>query len=300
MMKMSVKKIFFLSLFISFFSCFKFSAETFSFAASVGFQSGKVQEYVYDSGDVLSRLDWKTYFIPVADISSRLNIFHIVTDVDFLCALPIKYGTIEDWDWLGEDKTKATNFSKHDLSVERKFEVEAKSGYEFVFEKIKLVPQFGLRYRNQKFKAHDGYYKYADYENGEYLSSSIERKKINGTGLSYEQQFVLPFISLEAEYKIFSNWNLILNWRCYPYIYCFAVDRHYFRNTDFRDAMYGSGFLFGAELRYKSFSILANYEFLECQNGISEYKEDGKSAVKLYSVPGIKSSVASVMVRYRF
>ena len=64
MMKMSVKKIFFMSLFISFFSCFKFSAETFSFAASVGFQSGKVQEYVYDSGDVLSRLDWKTYFIP--------------------------------------------------------------------------------------------------------------------------------------------------------------------------------------------------------------------------------------------
>lgn len=64
--------------------------------------------------------------------------------------------------------------------------------------------------------------------------------------------------------------------------------------------MYGSGFLFGAELRYKSFSILTNYEFLECKNGISEYKEDGKSAVKLYTVPGIKSSVASVMVRYRF
>ena len=88
--------IFFFVLFISFFSCLKFSAETFSFTASVGFQSGKVQEYVYDSGDVLSRLDWKTDFIPVADISSRLNIFHIVTDVDFLCALPIKYGMLPD------------------------------------------------------------------------------------------------------------------------------------------------------------------------------------------------------------
>lgn len=300
MMKMSVKKKFIFALFILFFSCFKFNAETFSFAASVGFQSGKVQEYVYDSGDILSRLDWKTDFIPVANISSRLNIFHVVTDIDFLCALPIKYGTIEDWDWLGEDKTRVTNFSRHDLSVEKKFEIEAKSGYEFVFEKIKLVPQLGLRYRNQKFKAHDGYYQYADYENGEYLNSSIEKKKIKGTGLSYEQQFVLPFISLEAEYKIFSSLDLILNWRCYPYIYCFAVDRHYFRNADFRDAMYGSGFLLGAELRCKSFSILVDYEFLECKNGTSEFKEDGKSAVELYTVPGIKSSVVSIMARYRF
>ena len=145
MMKMSVKKKIIFALFILFFSCFKFNAETFSFAASVGFQSGKVQEYVYDSGDVLSRLDWKTDFIPVANISSRLNIFHVVTDIGFLCALPIKYGTIEDWDWLGEDKTRVTNFSKHDLSVEKKFEIEAKSGYEFVFEKIKLVPQRGWK-----------------------------------------------------------------------------------------------------------------------------------------------------------
>ena len=111
---------------------------------------------------------------------------------------------------------------------------------------------------------------------------------------------MLPFISLEAESKISSSWDLTLSWRCYPYIYCFAVDRHYFRKTDFRDEMYGSGFLLGAELRYKSFSILANYEFLECKNGTSEYKEDGKSSVKLYTVPGIKSSVVSVMARYRF
>ena len=52
----------------------------------------------------------------------------------------------------------------------------------------------------------------AEYENGQYIDADeFERKKINGTGLSYEQQFVLPFISLEAEYKIFSNWNSIYN-----------------------------------------------------------------------------------------
>lgn len=294
------KKIFFFIFLISFSFCEKSNSEIFSFAASLGFQSGNVKEYVYDSGEVLSRLDWNTDFIPAAEISSRLDICHAVTDINFLCALPVKLGTIEDWDWLGQDKTRATNFSKHNLYIQRKFEIEVKSGYQFIFEKIKLLPQAGMQYRNQKFKAYDGFFQYADYENGEYFSSSLEKKKIKGTGLSYEQQFFLPFISLEAECKICSDWDLILNWRCYPYIYCFAVDRHYFRNAVFRDAMYGSGFLLGAELRFKSLSVSLNYELLECKNGKSEYKEDGKDSVRLYTVPGIKSSVFSVMASYRF
>ncbi|MGN0730185.1 omptin family outer membrane protease [Treponema sp.] len=284
---------------LSFFLCAATSAETFSLTASLGFQSGKMQEYVYSGGTYVSRIDWQADLVPVADVNFSGDICNVVFGINFLSAFPVKKGSVEDWDWLGLDKSRATNFSSHDLSIQRKVDLEASLGYRFSLEHFRILPRLGFVFRNQKFKASDGYFRYANYIRGEYLNDSVGKNNISGNVLLYEQSFYMPFVSLETEFGISGGLDFLFDCRLYPYVYCDATDNHCIRNVIFYDETQGAGFSLEMELRWKPFSVLTSYEYLECRGGISKYKEEGKSSVRLRSVPGIKSSVASVLFRYR-
>lgn len=294
----TVKKYCFLII-ILFFSNFLF-AKIFELSSSVGIQTGKVEEFVYEKNHTLSRLDWNVDVVPVVSVGGEFNIFHAIIDFSLLSAIPVKVGSMQDYDWQGSDKSKLTNFSDSDLSVSRLFDVEIKAGYEFVFNKFRLLPEIGFCYRNQEFKAEGGYYQYAS--SGEYWESSLEKKELRGTIISYEQQFCMPFIFFDSEYCFFKDFRLKLNARFYPYIYCASVDSHYLRNYEFFDYMKnGLGFSVGAEIQYKLFALSFGYEYIKLDSGTSKARTIGtnSSVSTLDTDPGTTSSVFSVVFTFR-
>lgn len=281
-------------------------AKLFELSVAGGIRSGEVQEFVYDNETTVSRLDWKTPLVPVLNISGRLDIFHAILDLSVDSAIPVKLGSMQDYDWTGSDLSKYTNFSDHDLIVNKLYDLEAKLGYDFnllnfnVPVDLSIIPQIGFLYRNQKFEACDGYYQYAS--SGEYWSSSIEKKHLSGTIITYETASYMPFISLEAEYAVSSSWRVKQFGRFFPYVYTTAIDNHNLRQTEFDDFMKnGLGFSIGAEASWKKLSLSVCYEWFRCKEGSTYQRAIGtnSSYYKASTTPGITSSVLSVMFSYR-
>ena len=164
-------------------------AKVFELSVSGGIQSGKVSEFVYKNDYVLSRLDWNENIAPFISLSGRVDVFHSILDFSIFSAIPVKSGTIEDFDWLGEDKSRYTQYSRHDLYLTKHFNLEAKAGYEFSFYNFTVLPQIGIHYRNQKFEGVDGYLQYSF---GNYFSESFTKTQIKGNCISYEQGILFP------------------------------------------------------------------------------------------------------------
>lgn len=284
-------------------------AKLFELSVAGGIRSGEVQEFVYKAdGSTYSRLDWKTPLVPVLNISGRLDIFHAILDLSVNSAIPVKLGSMQDYDWLGTDTSKYTNFSDHNLIINKLYDLEAKLGYDFNLLNfntpvdLSIIPQIGFLYRNQKFEACDGYYQYASSTSGEYWSSSIEKKYLSGTIITYETASYMPFVSIEAEYDFSSSWRVKQFGRFFPYVYATAIDNHNLRQTEFDDFMKnGLGFSIGAEASWKKFSLSVCYEWFRCKEGSTYQLAIGtnSSYYKESSTPGIKSSVLSVMFSYR-
>ena len=284
-------------------------AKLFELSVAGGIRSGEVQEFVYDKETTVSRLDWKTPLVPVLNISGRLDIFHAILDLSVDSAIPVKLGSMQDYDWLGEDTSKYTNFSDHDLIINKLYDLEAKLGYDFnllnfnVPVDLSIIPQIGFLYKNQKFEACDGYSQYAD--TGEYWNSSIEKSYFSGTIITYETASYMPFVSIEAEYAVTSSWRIKQFGRFFPYVYATAIDNHYHpsKHTEYTDIMKnGLGFSIGAEASWKKLSLSFFYEWFRCKEGSSYGRNIGTSsdyAKDKRFTPGIKSSVLSVMFSYR-
>ncbi len=302
------KKFFiFLFVFLAFFSEASF-AKIFELSASGGIRSGKVQEFVYESDYTLSRLDWNTPVIPVFGLSGRFDIFHAIVDLSVDSAIPVKLGSIQDYDWMGTDKSKYTNFSDHELIVNRLCDLEAKVGYDFnlmnfgVPVDLSIIPQIGFLFRSQKYEAYNGYTQYA--KTGEYWSDSIEKTYYSGTGVNYEVASYMPFLSLESEYAIDTSWKVKIFGRFFPYIYSAAKDNHLHDGIrkQFNDYMKnGLGFSVGTEAAWKNFSLQFSYEWFKCKEGDTYYRHIGEENdfVDTGTTPGVESSVFSVMFVYK-
>lgn len=300
------KKLFiFLFVFLAFFSESSF-AKIFELSASGGIRSGKVQEFVYQSDYTLSRLDWKAPVVPVFGISGRFDIFHAIVDLSVDSAIPVKLGSIQDYDWEGTDKSKNTKFSDHELIVNRLFDLEAKLGYDFnlmnfgVPVDLSIIPQVGFLFRDQKYEAYNGYTQYA--ADGEYWSDSLKKTYYSGSGMTYEVASYMPFLSLESEYAIDTSWKVKIFGRFFPYIYSAATDNHFGRSLQFNDYMKnGLGFSVGTEAAWKNFSLLFSYEWFKCKDGDTYSRTIGteNDFVEVDTTPGVESSVFSVMFVYK-
>lgn len=285
----------------------KFSfAKIFEFSVSGGIRNSKVQEFVYENNYTLSRLDWNAPLIPVLNIAGRLDIFHAILDLSVSSAIPVKLGSIQDYDWQGEDKSKYTNYSNHELIVNRLYDLEAKLGYDFnllnfgVPVDLSIIPQAGFLYRNQKYEAYNGYTQYAS--SGKYWSDSIEKKYLSGSCLTYDLASYMPFLSLEAEYKVDSSWRMKLFGRYFPYIYAAAIDNHYLRLAQFNDYMEkGFGFSVGTEVSWKKLSFSFCYEWFKCEKGKTQTRTIGNKNDFMdgSTIPGVESSVISLMFTYK-
>lgn len=274
-------------------------AKVFELSVSGGIQSGKVSEFVYKNDYVLSRLDWNENIAPFISLSGRVDVFHSILDFSIFSAIPVKSGTIEDFDWLGEDKSRYTQYSSHDLYLTKHFNLEAKAGYEFSFYNFTVLPQIGIHYRNQKFEGVDGYLQYSF---GNYFTESLSKTQIKGNCISYEQGILFPFISLEASYSFCKNWKAKLFGKFYPYVKIDAIDNHFIKLVQYNDFMTnGLGFSVGTEIQFKQFALFFEYEFLKCSTGKTTSRNIGvnSSLSSSQTVPGAESSVFTFSLIYR-
>ncbi|MBQ1833376.1 MAG: omptin family outer membrane protease [Treponema sp.] len=275
-----------------------------SFTVNAGGQSSMVKEFVYyGNGDVMSRLDWNSWFSPCIALGGSLGIMHIVLDAGLLTVIPIKNGAMEDWDYLKSDRSLATNFSRSELIMNKHYELEAKVGYEFLPGDFRIVPQIGFRYYNQKMEASGGYLQYGslDNSNGGYWSQDLKKYPLTGTVITYEQQFLMPFVSLGAEYRFLQDWHIKLSGRWYPYVKCDSIDMHNERATQFNDFMTGgNGFMIGTEVQWRKWAVSFCCEWVKCSTGTTTQRNFGHETYLSASpsTPGTESSSFTFMVTY--
>ena len=302
------RKIIFFAIFLFLFLPVTLNAKVFEFSASAGMRNTTVKEFVYQDDYTLSRLDWNADLIPILNANARFDFFNIVTDLSLLAGLPVKIGSMQDYDWNGTDKSKVTDFSTHDLEVNYLFEAELKTGYNFnilssnVPVKLKLLPQAGFLFRVQKFEGMDGYGQYASKNNVTYWNESLKKTEFSGSVITYEQFYYLPFISLEANCVPISFLNLKLYGRFYPLAIAEAFDSHLQRNTIFDDYMNnGIGFSAGTEVCFKNFALSFCYEWLKWDTGktLSGIIDSGNYYTE-NTTPGLSSSTFSLMLSYKF
>lgn len=316
-MKLSGK--IFLAAALIFSSTLKTEAKIFTFEASTGIKTGIIREFVFDNHvtdtlieatkRTLSRLDWKTDVIPYITIAGKLDLKNVILGADLLFGFGGKEGIMEDWDWLGKDRNRATHYSRHDLDNRYYFEAHIKAGYNFILPKtsvgtFSLTPMAGFMFRNTKYDGNDGYKQYASNTGHEYWEEDLPKVGFTGTVITYEQKTYLPYLRLEANwnFKKDFNWKIFTNYS--PYIWCNAVDDHKAetKKISFRDEMKG-GFLIlaGTEFFWKMVGFGFTYEFYSVKSGKTGKKDSstGGKYIMTSSTPGTESSFFNFYVKVR-
>lgn len=303
----------FLTAALIFSGALKTEAKIFTFEASTGIKTGIIREFVFDNHineatkRTLSRLDWKTDVIPYITIAGKLDLKNVILGADLLFGFGGKEGIMEDWDWLGKDRNRATHYSKHDIDNRYYFEAHIKAGYNFILPKtsagtFSLTPMAGFMFRNTKYDGNDGYTQFADKNQGyDYWEEDLPKESLKGTVITYEQKTYLPYIRLEANwnFKKDFNWKIFTNYS--PYIWCNAVDDHKLRTISYRDEMRG-GFLIlaGTEFFWKMLGIGFTYEFYSIKEGKSGSKSSSSERYEaITSTPGTESSFFNFYIKVR-
>ena len=276
--------------------CSALHAKVFTFDASAGVKTGRVKEFVISDLGTISELDWNADVVPFMKASGRINVFNAVLDLSVSSAIPVRTGSIQDYDWVTSGISGIfgypVQYSTHDCYLDKMFTLEAKTGYCFHIFSLDLLPEAGIDYRNRKFSARNGWGQYST--DGSPITDSIEKTYFSGTILSYEQQLVLPFASLEAGYTFFSGLSVALSGRVYPFIAADSIDSHYTTKTQYFDSMRGGfGFSVGTSVQYRQFGLSVEYEYMKCVSGSSKSAAVGVGSpvyAPLSTTPGTDSS----------
>jgi plasminogen activator len=285
--------------------CFAAHAKVFTLDASAGIKTGRVKEFVISDLGTISELDWNTNVVPFMQAAGRINVFNAVLDLSVSSAIPVRAGSAEDYDWvmsgIGGIFGYPVQYSTHDCYLDKMFTLEAKTGYDFHIFSLSLLPEAGIAYRNQKFSARNGWGQYST--DGSPITGSTEKKYFSGTILSYEQQLVLPFVSLEAEYTFLGVLSASLYGRVYPYLAADSIDSHYTTKTQYFDSMRGGfGFSVGTSVQYRRFGLSVEYEYMKCVSGSSRSANLGEGTpvyASLATTPGTDLSVWTFTFIYR-
>ena len=287
--------------------------EPFSYTVSVsaGVQAGTVSEYVYyPDGTVMSRLDWQEKPSYYAELAGSVCVYGVYAGVSASASLPVYCGIMEDYDWLyTKDLTAPTNYSRHDMRVNRRFDFTGLLGYRFDFGDITIAPLAGLRCISQKWTASGGYFQYG--ANGLPLTGGEAKTPVSGDCISYEQLVLLPAAGFQIECVPSRSVVLGLFMYLYPYVYADALDLHLMRDTQFYDEMRGgNGFAAGISAGYRfaknrahvsDISLTLRYDYYKTGGGESFSSSIGQPLAASAGIyPGTESSCLSVSAVLRF
>lgn len=286
---------------------FSVSAFSFEINPNIGVTTGKVEEYVYYGKSVLSRLDWKNYGIVVGEVNGKMSWRNLFVEAGVSAWLPSKSGIMEDFDFLTYTKNP-TNYSKHDLYIEHKFDFSGKFGIRFDIWKFSISPGIGLTFRTQKWIAKNGFRQYyVGWENENNPKKELTwnepkeywlfaGKKV----IAYRQQIFLLTLGINTEFNFNRNISLSLGGAFYPYLHVEAIDEHFLRTKEYKNGLQfydimdgGFGFSVNMDFRYKHFVTGVKYEYYVTEKGITKDGPIGGSASNMKTDGGLPKTTSS-------
>ncbi len=222
-----------------------------SFSASPFFEAarGNALEYVYYNDKFLSELIWDMKPMLSAGMKAGAEWRNGLTvSVEGSLAAPMNTGIMEDSDWFNlyyyNQDTEKTNFSRHEAELLYGGSLEALIGKTFKAggggkRDISVTPALGIRYYRWKWDANDGYTQYAS-DSGAYVwSENLPKTPISGTGISYEQQYLIPIAAVRADLSFSTNLKISTSVALSPWLYCYSIDNHHLTGYDYHDIMTG-------------------------------------------------------------
>lgn len=283
---------------------------SFTFTPSTGVISGTVSEYLYEEDKTLqSQLDWQQYAVPFIKMEGQFELSNVFLNLSALSAIPFKCGIMEDYDWIADDDGRdgssdtLSYYSKHDLYLDKRFDLSARGGYTFYFNRFYIAPGLGLTYRSQKWSGVDGYAQHAtDYV----WTENTTKVDYSGTVISYEQSLFLPYISVNKGFFISPKVKLTTQGLFYPYMFITAYDNHYTGSDQYVDVMYGgNGINVACSLAYKKIAFTISYEWLamfygETYTGGTIGSTDRDFVQNTDFSSGTSSSLLTISVEYTF
>ncbi|MBQ9238997.1 MAG: omptin family outer membrane protease [Treponema sp.] len=185
-----------------------------------------------------------------------------------------------------------SHYSRHDLHLDKRYGIALDAGYTFTIRWFSIAPGIGLGYRNQAWTAYDGYLQYP--ASGKKWTGTESKQAVSGTIVSYEQHILMPFIALKAQFTFSTAWKLELQSTVCPYLFVWAVDRHYKRSMQFDDAMHGGvGTTVQCTLSYRQFFIRAAYEYVSVMNGTTSVGAIGAPKASFKKLDGVGTGTGS-------
>jgi outer membrane protease len=232
-------------------------AEDFSLEVQsrVGLLYGLTKELVFWGSHIISELDWR--FQPVLYTGAALSVqtrWGFSAGIDVRSAFPWRSGYIGDSDCLNyrEGDFRQTHYSQHDCYTERAVILDARLGWVFRLGSAFSLEPFGAFGLMQfKWTARDGYLQYPEQSDPPYdpWSPSLVKRPVSGTGIVYEQTYLIPAAGLSARAAFAGRFDAELRFVFSPYLFCSDLDNHVQRagfgsatDTDYHDELRG-GFL---------------------------------------------------------
>jgi len=224
-------------------------AQQIEVESSFGVLLGESQELVYaysGSTDILSRLDWE--MMPLTYYGSTLMLkpadaaaSGYVVNLGIKFGFPGNTGTIEDRDWRGTSDA-LTHFSAHDCFTEQALLVDAALGYRLSLPyNLALTPLVKFSTMRFRWTARDGYTQYGPNINEPYVEwdSSFAKESIYGTGIAYEQNWILILSGLQLDWQVGRRGTLASGILISALLYCADQDDHILRLLQFNETMSG-------------------------------------------------------------
>lgn len=296
------KKTYFICIFVLNIVIPVFSFSNFWWNISLNFEGkiGTTDELVYENNKKISLLEWETPFLPAISFRNQLGLSNFVFDIFYSSAIPVKIGTMCDYDYILGTSNNISNFSKHELFVDKDFTFEVNTSWKSPsFGKMFIVPNIGFSYTNKKFCAQNGYLQYP--ENGNNWTGNEDKEKLLGTVISYEQSIWDISVGLKLGFKLTEFFQIGLEGKYYPYLHIDTIDSHFLRQIQFYDTMrngQGGKIIFDIEAypfknnRDFGLKMACIYEKISCR-GYSYFSDIGLSSSDFSKLDNVKSGLDS-------
>ena len=284
---------------------------SFSLGVSFGLLNGESEEIVYPgstSNDLYSRLNWdiKPLFYAGVDLdyvwkakTGRLGIF---AGIGFKYCIPGYTGIAEDRDWIDNSEESTYPwlrlYSEHECYSKEAYLLDVNMGMTinlFYELKLKLFLSYSMMYYSWLAK------------NGSILYPS-GHIQISGDGIEYSQLWNIfsPGVSIYGSTNRFYDIEIFI--KCSPFAWCYAIDNHLIKNTEFIDTLslgfyIEPGFLISFKpYSFLGFSVSFDYRYLGGVRGDTTIKgPGGYTGIINYSAGAAYSAVSiTLAAKYTF
>jgi len=221
-----------------------------SLSATSGVLLGGAKEFAYQTGYMLSELDWPILPAVYAGVKVDLGATSgFLASAELKLGIPTPAGTMTDSDFLNGDGVK-THYSQSDGYMESVVLVSAQAGWGIPFwipgvGTASFEPLFSFEYIRLSWTAQNGYLQYPPQTAPPYTpwSPSTPKVPIYGTGIMYTQNYVIPALGVKASVPILDSLSVSASFLFSPFVWCSDKDSHYFRQLDFYGTMSNGLFL---------------------------------------------------------